>query len=216
MIFWCMYECQLFCLRVWQHSNCVSFVYISLPEDRGHWVLCHSWFNAVLRSRHFFGRLRLRNYEVGSGSIQKKAAQGSSGSIHKFFLFFALKKLIINTSPFLDHIDLYKLLLSHVWHKNNVFLFACIKGAGDLSTPTNKKIDSGAGAALKVAAPGGSGSATLIQWIMNIVIKCISSFSHNEFIHHWQFCPGEELVGGRGIHAVQMPHSPIVIGINAM
>ena len=32
-----------------------------------------------------------------------------------------------------------------------------------LPAPTNKKIGSGSGAALKVAAPGGSGSATLIQ-----------------------------------------------------
>ena len=55
----------------------------------------------------------VRGPRVGSGSRKKKAAPDGSGAIHKLkFLICALKKLTINTSPFLDHIYLYKLLFS--------------------------------------------------------------------------------------------------------
>ena len=48
-----------------------------------------------------------------------------------------------------------------------LFFFACLNDAAGAAlinvapAPTNKKIGSGSGVALKVAAPGGSGSATL-------------------------------------------------------
>ena len=91
------------------------------------------------------GRLRLQ---------AKKAAPAPCTKISRFMLF---KKLIINTSPFLDHIYLYKLPLSYVWHRNKAFLFCLPKGAAGAAF---KKIGSGSGAALKVAASGGS--ATLV------------------------------------------------------
>ena len=52
--------------------------------------------------------------------------------------------------------------------RTRLFFFACLKYAAGAAlknaapAPTKKKIGSGSGAALKVAAPGGSGSATLV------------------------------------------------------
>ena len=53
-----------------------------------------------------WSRLRLRPNWVGYGSCsrQKKAAPGGSGSIHKHFSFWALKKWIINASFFGSHL----------------------------------------------------------------------------------------------------------------
>ena len=66
--------------------------------------------------------------------------------------------------------------------RTRLFLFACLKGAAGttlkrrlrLSATTNTKISSGA--ALKVEAPGGSGSATLIISVTAQTLVCAGIF----------------------------------------
>ena len=76
-------------------------------------------------------RSRLRPNWVGSRRFRLPTLK---------FLF--CKKLIINTSPFLDHIYFYKLLLSHVLHKNKAFLFCLpkIKGAGGAEAALKRRL----------------------------------------------------------------------------
>ena len=62
--------------------------------------------------------------------------------------------------------------------RKRLLFFACLKDSAGAAlenaspAPTNKKIGSGSGAALKVAAPGGYGSATLV-----IILKKLYLFS---------------------------------------
>ena len=108
---------------------------------------------SVLCSLPFFGRLRKSEVpeptpadQIGSALAPDKERRLQAAPASKLiFLFCALKKLIINTSPFLDHIYLYTLLLSHVRHKNKAFIFylpiRCSRSRRlRLSAPTNKKL----------------------------------------------------------------------------
>ena len=104
---------------------------------------------AVLRSRNFFGRLRLRKSQVPEPTPASTKLANKGGP--RWLRLHTLKCFILSSQKgnyswkyFLDHIYLYKLLLSHVCHKNKAFLFACQKDT--------------ARAALKKAAPAlGSG-----------------------------------------------------------
>ena len=127
------------------------------------------FLQSVFRSRHFFGRLRLRKSEVLEptpaptklGRLQAKKGSSRRLRLHTLTLFI-FSSLKVTGNYFLDLFYLYKLLMFD--SRKRLSLFACLKDAAGLrlSAPTNKTISSGSGAALKVAAPGGSGSTTLV------------------------------------------------------
>ena len=134
----------------------------------------------MLRSSHFFGRLRFRKSEVPEPTLAPTkivlppapGIKGGFGSIHNIFLNFELSKSELSSMSTLDHIYHKKLLLCHVLSQQQGFPFCLAKKMQPeppekrrrrLSAPANKKIGSTASSTLKVAAPGGSSSSTLYK-----------------------------------------------------
>ena len=111
-------------------------------------------------------------FSGGSGRPRSRSRlrtkKGGSGFWHLNFSFEVWKIKFLWKS-FLYNIFLYKLNWLHVYIpylKSKTFRFAFLKDPRRLrfSAPTEQKIGSGSVAALKLAAPGGSGSATMV-WI---------------------------------------------------
>ena len=84
----------------------------------------------------FFGRLRK------SEVPEPESASTKLGRLRLITLKFVILSSFINACRLLDHIYLYKMLLSHVWHKAG-FCLSKRCSRLRLSAPANKKISFG-------------------------------------------------------------------------